>query len=49
MDSGYRIAVCDDSAADRDYITGLCRRWALQTGSDVQIRGFCSEIGRAHV
>lgn len=42
MDSGYRIAVCDDSAADRDYITDLCRRWALQTGSDVQIRGFCS-------
>ena len=42
MDSGYRIAVCDDSAADRDYIAGLCGRWASRAGYDIQIRGFCS-------
>lgn len=25
-----RIAICDDSATDRDYLAGLARRWAGQ-------------------
>ena len=42
MDCDYRIAVCDDCAADRDYIAGLCGRWASQAGYDIRIGSFCS-------
>ena len=32
-----RIAICDDSAADRDYLAGLARRWAGQCLHTVQL------------
>lgn len=32
-----RIAICDDSAADRDYLAGLARRWAGQRLHTVQL------------
>lgn len=36
----YRIAVCDDSGADRQYISDLAVRWAGNTGHTVQIFTF---------
>ena len=33
----FRIAICDDSAADRDYLAGLARRWAGQRLHTVQL------------
>lgn len=38
----YKIAVCDDSEADRKYISGLAGRWAVGAGHTVQISGFVS-------
>lgn len=38
----YRIAVCDDSEADGQYISGLVRRWAADAGHTVQITAFKS-------
>lgn len=32
-----RIAICDDSASDRDYLAGLARRWAGQRLHTVQL------------
>lgn len=32
-----RISICDDSAADRDYLAGLARRWAGQRLHTVQL------------
>lgn len=32
-----RIAICDDSATDRDYLAGLARRWAGQRLHTVQL------------
>ena len=31
------IAICDDSAADRDFLAGLVRRWAGDRGHTVQL------------
>lgn len=38
----YKIAVCDDSAADRDYISSLTQRWASAAGHSAQISTFPS-------
>ena len=38
----YRIAVCDDSDADRQYIAALAARWAEGAGHTVQITAFSS-------
>ena len=38
----YRIAVCDDAAADQQYIAGLVDRWAEQRGHTVKIDRFPS-------
>ena len=41
-DMHYRIAVCDDSDADRQYIAALAARWAEGAGHTVQITAFSS-------
>ena len=38
----YRIAVCDDSAADREYTASLVRAWAAETDNQVSISLFSS-------
>ncbi len=38
----YKIAICDDSDADRQYISGLVGRWAEDTGHTVQTAVFAS-------
>lgn len=38
----YRIAVCDDSDADRQYVAGLVSHWAVRAGHTVQILTFPS-------
>lgn len=38
----YKIAVCDDSQADRQYLCGLVNRWAQENGHTVQIGTFVS-------
>ena len=38
----YKIAICDDSAEDRDYITALTRRWAERSGHLVELSQFVS-------
>lgn len=38
----YKIAVCDDSAADRQYITDLTRQWATATHHTVNLCPFLS-------
>lgn len=38
----YKIAVCDDSAADRQYILNMTERWAASAGHVVQIDTFPS-------
>lgn len=38
----YKIAVCDDSDADRQYFSGLTRKWAANTGHTVQTALFAS-------
>ena len=38
----YKIAICDDSDADRQYIAGLVSDWGIHTGSTVQISSFSS-------
>lgn len=38
----YKIAVCDDSDADRQYISDIVSRWAVKTGHTVQISAFDS-------
>ena len=38
----YRIAVCDDSAADREYTASLVRAWAAETGNQIHISLFSS-------
>ena len=40
----YRIAVCDDSRVDREYIMELAGSWAGAAGHTVQLSGFaCAE------
>ena len=38
----YKVAICDDSDADRQYIMNMVRSWASATGHEVQIDGFPS-------
>ena len=38
----YKLAVCDDSDADRQYISGLVSKWAERTGHMVELREFSS-------
>ena len=38
----YKIAICDDCAADRQYISDLVSRWAANTAHNVQISLFSS-------
>lgn len=38
----YRIAVCDDCAADQNYIIGIVTRWADACGHTLQIDAFSS-------
>lgn len=38
----YKLAVCDDSDADRQYISGLVSKWAERTGHMVDLREFSS-------
>ncbi len=38
----YKIAVCDDSQADRQYLCGLVNHWAEENGHTVQIGTFVS-------
>ncbi len=38
----YRIAICDDSDADRQYIAGLVEKWGANTGHTVQTTCFSS-------
>ena len=36
----YKVAICDDSDADRRYIMNMVRSWASAAGHEVQIDGF---------
>lgn len=38
----YKIAICDDSDADRQFIAGLVSSWGISTGHTVQISTFSS-------
>lgn len=38
----YKIAICDDSDADRKWISGLVSRWGSHTGHRVQVSAFSS-------
>ena len=38
----YKIAICDDSDADRQFISGLVNSWGINTGHTVQISVFSS-------
>lgn len=38
----YKIAICDDLEADRQYIAGLVSKWAANAGHTVQIDAFVS-------
>ena len=38
----YKIAICDDSDADRQYISDLVKSWGANTGHRVQISAFTS-------
>lgn len=38
----YKIAVCDDSVADRNYICSLTMRWAESAGHSVELKSFYS-------
>ena len=38
----YKIAICDDSSADRTYVTDMVNRWSVAAGHAVQINAFDS-------
>ena len=38
----YKIAICDDSAGDREYITALTRQWAEHRGHLLELAQFVS-------
>ena len=38
----YSIAVCDDSDADREYLSSLVKKWAERTGREVKLCSFAS-------
>ncbi len=37
-----RLAICDDSSADRDYVEAMVRRWVQARGAAVEIRQYTS-------
>lgn len=39
---GYKIAICDDSAADRQYVLNMVNRWAVSAGCTVHTDLFSS-------
>ena len=41
----YKIAICDDSQADRDYVASLVRRWASEGDRTAHIEAFSSAEG----
>lgn len=41
----YKVAVCDDSAVDRQYISHMVEQWAKKTGHLVKINFFSSAEG----
>ena len=41
----YKIAICDDSQADRDYVASLVRRWASEGDRSAHIEAFSSAEG----
>ena len=38
----YKLAICDDSDTDRQYVSGLVNQWAANAGHTVQISTFIS-------
>ena len=38
----YKIAICDDSSADREYISSLVIRWGERERHTVALSTFCS-------
>ena len=38
----YKIAICDDSKVDREYVLNMVNRWAMQAGHQVHINTFTS-------
>ena len=38
----YKIAICDDSDADREYVLNMVNRWAAEVGHQVHINTFTS-------
>lgn len=38
----YNLAICDDSAADRAYVTDMVHRWAAAAGHTIQLNAFDS-------
>lgn len=38
----YKIAICDDSATDRQFVSDLIDKWAAKSGNTVQTRAFSS-------
>lgn len=38
----YRIAICDDSQADRDFLSGLVRAWGAARNARILLDFFCS-------
>ncbi len=39
---GYKLAICDDSAADRQYVLNMVNRWAVSAGCTVHTDLFSS-------
>ena len=38
----YKIAICDDSDTDRQYISDLVNEWGVSAGHTVQISAFAT-------
>ena len=38
----YKIAICDDSKADAQYVSSMVERWAAETGNMVSVSAFVS-------
>ena len=41
----YKIAICDDSDVDREYVTNMVKRWAESLGYPVQLDTFSTAEG----
>ena len=44
----YKIAICDDSGADRQYVLNMVRAWAAPAGHTVHIDDFPSAESGTH-